>query len=371
VRPAGVGGTVAPPRGAGRHRRLSGARFVLLLLALAGALVVAVLLAISLGAVDVPIADTARVVGHHLFPRWVDPLSAAAQDQIIWNLRVPRVLLGPLVGAGLALVGAVLQALVRNQLADPYLLGISSGAAFGAVLVLVFGAGTIGGLSLSGAAFLGGVSTTFLVYLLAQRRGHVTPSRLILAGVALGYLFTAGYGYVIYTSPNEGQQPASTRALVWMLGSLGSAKWSTLVIPALVLLCCFVALQLRAGALNALLAGEETARSLGVDVGRVRLEMLAVTALLTGVMVAVSGAVAFVGLVIPHVVRMVVGADHRRLLPAAALTGAVFMVLVDLAARTVERPNELPLSIVTATVGAPFFVWLLRRQGRIHEEALG
>lgn len=352
-------------------RHLAGARFALLLLALAIALAASVLVAISLGAVDVPIADTARVVGHHLFPGLVDPLGDPAREQIIWNLRVPRVLLAPLVGAGLALVGAVLQALVRNQLADPYLLGVSSGAAFGAVLVLVLGAGTIGGLSLSAAAFLGGVTTTFLVYLLAQRRGHVTPSRLILAGVALGYLCTAGYGYVIYTSPNEGEQPASTRALVWLLGSLGSAKWSTLVIPALVLLCCSVVFQLRAGALNALLAGEETARSLGVDVNRVRVEMLVFTSLLTGTMVAVSGAVAFVGLVVPHVVRMVVGSDPRRLLPAAALTGAVFMVLVDLVARTVERPNELPLSIVTAIVGAPFFVWLLRRQGRAHEEALG
>jgi iron complex transport system permease protein len=354
-----------------RRRTFGGARYALLLAGLIVALVVAILLAVSLGAVDVAIADTARVIGHHLFPGLVDPLADRSKDQIIWNLRVPRVLLAPLVGGGLALVGAVLQAVVRNPLADPYLLGISSGASFGAVLVLVFGTGAIGGLSMSTAAFAGGVSTTLLVYVLAQRRGRITPSRLILAGVAVGYLLTAAYGFVIYTSPNTGEQPASTRALFWLLGSLGPATWHTLTIPAIALLACSLLLLAQARPLNALMAGEEAAASLGVNVARFRLAMLLVTSLLTGVMVAVSGAVAFVGLIIPHAARLVVGVDHRRLLLVSALGGALFLVLVDLAARVAERPNELPLSVVTSLFGAPFFVWLLRRQGRTREEALG
>ncbi len=354
-----------------RQGRVTGIGVAVLLLALVAALVAVVLVAISLGAVDVPISVTARVVGHHLFSRWIRPIRNASQDQIIWNLRVPRVLLAPLVGAGLATAGAVLQAVVRNKLADPYLLGVSSGASFGAVLVLVLGSGAIGGLSLSAAAFLGATVTTILVYLLAQRSGRVTPSRLILAGVALGYLLTAAYGYVVYTSPNKGEVPASTRALFWLLGSLGSATWSTLTLPALAILATSVVLLLQARPLNALMAGDETAVSLGVNVSRFRIEMLIVTSLLTGVMVAVSGAIAFVGLVVPHMARMVVGSDHRRLLPVAALGGALFLVLADLAARIAERPSELPLSIVTSLVGAPFFVWLLRRHGRRREEMLG
>ena len=358
----------APVPGGLPRPRLSGLRFSLLLVALTAALVVAVILGVSLGAVDVPVGDTARVIGHHLIPGLVGPIGDPAQDQIIWNVRVPRVLLGPLVGGGLALVGAVLQAVVRNQLADPYLLGVSSGATLGAVVVLVLGSGVVGGLSLSAAAFGGAVVSTLLVFAVAQRRGRIVPSRLVLAGVAIGYLFTAAYSFVIYTSPNKGEIPAATRALFWLLGSLGSATWSTLEVPAAAMLACSVALLLAARPLNALLAGDETATSLGVNVPRFRVEMLAVTSLLTGAIVAVSGAVAFVGLVIPHVVRRVVGADHRHLLPVSALVGALFLVLVDLAARLLERPDELPLSIVTSAVGVPVLIWLLHRPGRARRE---
>lgn len=339
---------------------MAGAGFSLLILALGLALVTSMLLAVGLGSVAVPPGVTVRIVVHHLAPGLVDPTWQPVQDQIVWAFRLPRALLAVVVGAGLALVGTVLQAAVRNPLADPYLLGVSSGASLGAVLVLVLGPAIVAGLSLSAAAFFGGLLATGLVYLLAQRGGRIIPSRLILAGVALAYLFQACYSFLLLKT-----QPEATQGvLFWLLGSFGGARWSDLTLPALALAAGITALILQARPLNSLLAGDETAVSLGLDVNRFRVQMLVITSLLVGVMVAVSGAIAFVGLIVPHVVRLVVGADHRRVLPTALLTGAVFLVLVDLAARTLDQPAELPLSIVTALVGVPFFLWLLRRRDR-------
>ncbi|GAA2692828.1 MULTISPECIES: iron ABC transporter permease [Actinosynnema] len=336
------------------------------MLALSGAVVLGVLLATSLGPVRVPLRETAQVVLHHLSAdlfRPADPVN----DQIVWQFRLPRALLGAVVGAGLASVGVVLQAVVRNPLADPYLLGVSSGASFGAVLVLVVGSSAAAGLGLSSAAFAGALVATLLVYLLAQRAGRVTPFRLILAGVSLAYLFQALYGLLLlHASPYDVQG-----VLVWLFGSLGSTEWGDVAVPTACVVAGVLYLRTQARPLNSLLAGEETAVSLGLDVARFRVRMLVVTSLVVGVVVAVSGAVAFVGLIVPHLCRLVVGSDHRVLLPVAALTGAVFLVLMDLAARTVLAPTELPLSIVTSVFGVPFFIWLLRQREAGREARFG
>ncbi|MGH3898900.1 MAG: FecCD family ABC transporter permease [Pseudonocardiaceae bacterium] len=326
-----------------------------------------VLLATGLGPVSVPVGETGRIVSHHLIPGLVSAPADSIQDQIVWQFRLPRALLGAVIGAGLGLVGCALQASVRNPLAEPYLLGISSGASLGAVLVLVLGSAAVGELSLSGAAFVGALGAMGVVYVLAQRGGRVTPFRLVLAGVALAYLFQALYGVLLLkANPYDVQG-----ILFWLFGSLGGARWPQLGLPAaaVVLGCAYLLTQARP--LNSLLAGEETAVSLGLNVARFRVQMLVVTSLLIGVMVAVSGAIAFVGLIIPHLCRLVVGSDHRRLLPVAALTGAAFLVLVDFAARIVLQPTELPLSIVTAIFGVPFFIWLLRRRDRGREAMFG
>lgn len=345
-----------------RSRRVSGAGFPLLLVVLGIAVVAGILLATSLGPTSIPLPETARIVLGHLAPGLVGPVDPV-HDMIVWSFRMPRALLGAVIGAGLALVGVTLQAVVRNPLADPYLLGVSAGAALGAVLVLAIGADALGGLSLSSAAFAGALVATVLVYLLSQRARRITPYRLILAGVALAYLFQAGYSYLLLKS----NPLASESILFWLLGSLGSAGWPDLGLPAVAVLLGSIVLLLQARPLNSLLAGEETAVALGLSVNRFRIQMLVVTSLLVGVMVAVSGAIAFVGLIIPHLTRLVVGSDHRRLLPVAALTGAAFLVLVDLAARTLDQPTELPLTIVTAVAGVPFFIWLLRRRDRGRE----
>ncbi|MFI9630883.1 FecCD family ABC transporter permease [Streptomyces sp. NPDC052042] len=313
--------------------------------------------AISIGAVTLPVADVWNIVAHHLTGQGAtdDP----ALDQIVWNFRTPRVLLAALAGAGLAVAGAVLQTLVANPLADPTVLGFSYGASFGAVLVITLGGIGIGigGIGVAGAAFLGALVTGAAVFALGRRRGRLAPTRLVLAGVAVGYVLLSATSFVqLWATPTE-----LRTVMFWMLGSVAGAQWDQLPVVATIVLGCTALLGLFGRQLNAVLAGDESATALGVDVNRLRAVLLVITALLTGSVIAVAGGIGFVGLMIPHLVRLTVGADHRRLLPLTALLGAVYLVLVDLLSRTLIRPNELPLGILTALLGAPFFVWLLRR----------
>ncbi|MFJ7198050.1 MULTISPECIES: FecCD family ABC transporter permease [unclassified Streptomyces] len=313
------------------------------------------LLAIGIGAVNVPVGDVWTVVVHHITGQ--GPVDDVALDQIVWQFRTPRVVLAAVVGAGLAVSGAVLQTLVSNPLADPTVLGFSHGASLGAVLVITLGGAGLGGLGVSGAAFVGALVAGALVFALGRRAGRLAPTRLVLAGVAVGYVLLSATSFMqLRATPTE-----LRTVMFWMLGSVSGARWEQLptVTTAVVLGTALLALFGRR--LNALLAGDESATALGVDVHRTRAVLLVVSALLTGTVIAVAGGIGFVGLMIPHLVRLGLGADHRRLLPLTALLGAVYLVLVDLLSRTVDRPNELPLGILTALLGAPFFLWLLRR----------
>lgn len=287
---------------------------------------------------------------------------------IVWDVRMPRVLLGAVVGAGLAVAGTVLQALVRNQLADPFLLGASSGASLGAVLVIVLGAGAagaaggIGAAGVPAAAFAGSMGALVAVYAMARRGGTMTTGRLILAGVAVQYILSALTSLVLVLAAHPDQIRS---VLFWTLGGLGGARWDELALPAAALLVGTVLLTALARPLDLLLAGEEGARTLGLDTGRFRAAVFVLTSLVIGVLVAYSGAIGFVGLMVPHAARMVVGAGHRALLPVAALGGAVFLTLADLLARTAAAPEEIPVGVVTALVGGPFFLWMLRRSTRV------
>lgn len=329
-------------------------------LGLVVALVLAILFAVSIGAVEIPLPITTQVIGRHLLPGWVAPVADPTQDQIIWVFRLPRVLLAVVVGAALAVSGTALQAMTRNPLSDPYIFGVSSGASVGAVLVLTLGSTVMGGVSLSLAAFVGALLSMILVYVLAQQQGQATPMRLVLAGVALSYVLSAVTSYLVLRSATPGGGAAAV--LTWLAGSLGGAKWEQLGLPSAVVVLATFLLLAQARPLNALLAGDETATGLGVNVERFRQQLFVITSLLVGVVVAVSGSIGFVGLMIPHLVRMVVGSDHRRVLPTVALGGGVYLVLVDLVGRTIMAPQELPVGIVTAALGGPFFLWLLRRR---------
>lgn len=338
-----------------RRRRLHHLLTLLALTCVLGALVV---VSAGTGMVSVPPETTARVVAHKLLPGLVEPTWTAVEAQIVWEYRLPRTLLAAIVGAGLALVGTTLQAVVRNPLADPWVLGVSSGAGLGAVASLVVAGAWFAVVPLPVAAFMGATCATALLFGLARRQGRLTPLRLVLSGVALSYLFSAATNYLVLTTDAE----RVFGVLFFLLGSVASAGWNDLAVPLAVVLAGLVHLTARVRALNALLAGDEAATSLGIHLDRLRGELLLLTSLMTGVMVAVSGGIGFVGLVIPHLSRLFVGADHRRLIPVAALVGAIFLVLVDLVARTVAAPVELPIGVVTAAIGAPFFLWLMRRR---------
>lgn len=266
-----------------------------------------------------------------------------------------------MVGGGLAIVGVTLQALVRNPLADPYVLGISSGASVGAVLAIGFGVlASYGTLAISFAAFLGAVLAFVIVYTLANLGKRITPESLILAGIGVGYVFTGITSYITLTSNNR---QLAGQVLAWTLGSLARANWFDLSLPTLILLAVTVYLMLQARSLNALIVGDETASVLGVNVDVFRRWVFTLVALITGVMVAVSGSIGFIGLMIPHMIRFVVGSDHRKVLPLSVFVGSIFLIWADVLARgfhsTIDNPIELPVGVVTSILGGPFFIWLM------------
>ena len=332
------------------------ARTPLTLLVLAGlaALVVTVLVAVTIGPADLGVAEVARSIAGHLGL----PVEAVPRlhDAIVWDLRLPRVLTAAAVGAGLALAGAVMQSLTRNPLADPYLLGLSSGASLGAVAVLVVGVG----LLLPVAAFAGALLALVATLALARSGSTLSPGRTVLAGLAVSQMAAAGTSFVIFWSSTG---DSYREILNWLLGSLAGATWASVAIAGIAVIAVGAVLLLSATRLDAFAFGDTSAAALGIDVDRTRWTLMTVVALLTGAMVAVSGAIGFVGLILPHAVSSLTGPAHRRLLPVAALSGAVFLIWADTLARTVFDPRELPVGIVTALIGVPVFAFLLRRRG--------
>lgn len=314
--------------------------------------------AVGIGAVPVGARTVWGVIANQLTPGLVEVTWPAGHEAIVWDLRMPRAILAGLVGAGLALVGAVLQAVTRNALADPHLLGISSGGAFGAITALLHTGMILGLATVPIFAFVGALGAMALVLGVARLADAASAERLVLAGVAVSFIVMAGANAMIFL----GDPRASHTALFWMLGGLGVAQWSHLIFPALLLALCGPWLWLRAQDLDAMTIGDETAATLGIPVSRFRLEVFVAGALLTGVMVAFSGVIGFVGLMIPHVARMVVGGSQARVLPLSALLGAVFLIWCDLFARTVMAPQDLPIGVVTGLIGGLFFVWLLSRR---------
>ncbi|GAB1380518.1 FecCD family ABC transporter permease [Pararhodobacter aggregans] len=288
---------------------------------------------------------------------------------ILFDIRLPRLVTGALVGASLAVAGAVMQGLFRNPLADPGIVGVSAGASLGAVLVIVLGGLLPAGLvALAGShlvpigAFLGGWASTLLLYRISTRAGRTSVATMLLAGIAMAALAGAGMGVLIFLADD-----AQLRDLTfWNMGSLAGSSWTRLAAAAPVMILGLLAVPFMARALNALSLGEATAMHLGIRVERAkRLAILAVAAM-TGAAVAVSGGIGFVGIVVPHLLRLAMGPDHRFLLPAAGLLGAALLIGADMVARTIAAPAELPIGIVTALAGGPFFLWiLLRKRGLV------
>ncbi len=337
-------------------------RFTSQLIALGMACLLAIWLSLALGPVSLPMMDTLRAVLHLVgVPVAEDNLQQA--ELIVGQIRLPRTLLGLAVGAVLALSGVAMQGLFRNPLADPGLVGVSSGAALGAAVAIVAGA-SFGGLPepfqpylLSVCAFAGGLGVTAIVYRLGRRDGRTSVSTMLLAGVAMTALAGSIIGLFTYLADD-----ASLRTLTfWNLGTLNGASYDRLWPLLLVCVAVILWLPRRAKALNALLLGESEAHHLGIDVQRLKRELILCIALGVGAAVAAAGLIGFIGLIVPHLVRLLTGPDHRVVLPASALAGATLLLFADIFARLVMAPAELPIGIVTVFIGAPFFLFLLVR----------
>ncbi|MCP3425360.1 iron ABC transporter permease [Rothia sp. AR01] len=324
------------------------------------ALAAAAVLGIGVGSVPIAPGEVLQVITRHAVG-WPARLGwSPAVDAIVWEVRLPRVLLGACVGAGLAVCGVALQAMVRNVLAEPYVLGVNSGASCGAAAAILFGVGLgLGEHALQATAFLGALAASVLVYGVARSGGRLTSLKLLLSGVAVGYALNALTSFLVFASGNA---EGSRSVMFWLLGSLSLAGWGTpLAAVVVVVLVVVAALTTLGRRLDALAIGDETADSLGISPDRLRAGLLLLVSLCVGVLVAASGSIGFVGLVVPHLARRCVGARHVRTVPVAALMGALLLVLADLVARTVLQPQELPIGILTALLGAPFLLVLVRR----------
>lgn len=339
---------------AGRRRRTTA-----WLLGLGAGLLATLVLAVGIGAVTVPAGTTLRVVGHHALGIGERTWSLS-RDAIIWDVRLPRVVLGAAVGAGLAVCGVALQAMVRNVLADPYLLGVSSGASSGAAAAILFGVGAgLGQHALPVSAFAGALAASLLVLVVARSGGRVTSIRLLLAGVAVGYALYALTSFLIFAADSA---EGSRSVLFWLLGSLGLASWTApLAVVCVVVLGTVLVLTHAGRRLDVLAIGDETAQTLGLTPDRLRVRLLVLVSLCIGVIVSAAGSIGFVGLVVPHLARRAVGSSHRAVVPVAALMGAILLVWADVVARTLLQPQEIPIGILTSLVGAPFLLVLIRR----------
>lgn len=324
------------------------------------ALLTSALIAVAVGPASVSPTTAARIIAHHLLPDLVATPADARGETIVWTLRAPRVLLAVTVGAGLALTGVIMQSLIRNVLADPYVLGVNSGASLGAAAAILFGAGAgLGDYALQGSAFLGALLATGAVLAVARAGGQMIPVRLLMAGVTVGYALSAATSFLIFASDSA---EGSRSVMFWLLGSLGLAAWNGPLAVAVAVVAGAVALALIVGPrLDVLDLGDDTALSLGVNPDRMRVVLLTGCCLVVGVLVAMAGSIGFIGLVAPHIARRLIGTTHRRLIPVAVLLGALLLVWADLASRTLLAPQEIPIGVITALLGAPLLLVLVRR----------
>lgn len=347
------GGVLLPAN----RRRSRGPLVIVLILVFVGA---SCLVSLGLGPYPVSIGDSARIIWAELTGADVSPGVSSAASTIIWQLRVPRIVTGALVGAVLAASGAALQAVVRNVLADPYLLGVSSGASLGAAIVISLGLGSfIGAVTLAAGAFLGAIVSLVLVLALIRSGGQLSSTRLVLAGITVSYFLGAATNLIVVFADSRDAVRAVT---FWMLGSLSQATWGTIPVLAVTSVCAVATLLLWSRRLDAISLGDDVARSLGTDPARLRMRVAVMASLGVAAAVAVSGSIGFVGLVVPHLARRMVGATHRLVVPTSALLGAGLLVWADALARTALAPREIPLGILTALIGTPMLMALVRRQ---------
>jgi len=329
--------------------------FILLLLLFA-----IVFLGIMIGAVGISPRNIICILINKLsLGTLFNGIGTDVEKTIIIDVRTPRVILALLVGMGLGIAGACMQGIFRNPMAEPYILGISAGAGFGAALAIVFGIGKIfGALSIPAMAFIGAVLSMFFVYNIARTDGKIPTETLLLSGIAIGFLLQAGTSFLKIIA----EEYTLKTVVLWLMGSCSMACWKDIgiiILPLIfgIILICFFSFEL-----DIFQFGEEAASHLGVEVERIKNLLLLATCLITAFSVAFAGVIGFVGLIIPHIIRLIIGPSHRALLPTSALAGGIFLVFCDILARSIKPPTEIPIGIITAIIGAPYFIYLLRRR---------
>ena len=333
------------------------ARKMLFILVSLGGLIALVLVATSLGSADLGVNNVAHAIAARIFP-FLNLEVSTKVNVIVWDIRLPRIVLGILAGAGLAISGAAMQGIMRNPLVSPFTIGVSSAAGFGASVAIVLGAGMVGGQKylVITNAFVFALLAAFLVYGLARIRG-MRPETLILAGIALMYFFSAGTSLLQYIATEQ-----ELHAVVhWLFGSLTGASWENILVVSIIFSCCLPFLIKYSWDLNAMIAGDEVATTLGVNTRRVRMICMALATLVTAGIICFTGIIGFVCLVAPHITRMIIGADHRFLLPCSCILGGLLLLGADTIGRTAFQPATIPVGIVISIIGVPFFVYLILR----------
>lgn len=313
--------------------------------------------AVTMGSVDISIKEVYEVIFYKLFNIGDSTIGTGAVADVVWLIRMPRIVLAIAVGAGLSVVGIVMQAIVKNPLADPYILGVSSGASLGATLAVVLGIGSVfGSNSLGIMGFIGAFGVSILVLMISNIGGRSNSIKLLLAGMALSSVCSSFSSFLVYISDDSQKLKTIT---FWLMGSLAGAKWNEIVIilPVIILGTIFFITQYRT--LNLMLLGDEVSITLGTDLHKFRVIYLVITSLMIGLLVYVSGMIGFVGLIIPHIVRIIFGTDHKKIIPITALLGAIILIWADVISRILIKGTEIPIGIVISIIGAPLFVWLM------------
>lgn len=313
--------------------------------------------AVTMGSVDISIKEVYEVIFYKLFNIGDSTIGTGAVADVVWLIRMPRIVLAIAVGAGLSVVGIVMQAIVKNPLADPYILGVSSGASLGATLAVVLGIGSVfGSNSLGIMGFIGAFGVSILVLMISNIGGRSNSIKLLLAGMALSSVCSSFSSFLVYISDDSQKLKTIT---FWLMGSLAGAKWNEIIIilPVIILGTIFFITQYRT--LNLMLLGDEVSITLGTDLHKFRIIYLVITSLMIGLLVYVSGMIGFVGLIIPHIVRIIFGTDHKKIIPITALLGAIILIWADVISRILIKGTEIPIGIVISIIGAPLFVWLM------------
>lgn len=313
--------------------------------------------AVTIGSVDISIKEVYEVILYKLLNIGDSSIGTGAVADVVWLIRMPRIVLAIAVGVGLSVVGIVMQAIVKNPLADPYILGVSSGASLGATLAVVLGIGSsFGSNSLGIMGFIGAFGVSILVLIISNIGGRSNSIKLLLAGMALSSVCSSFSSFLVYISDDSQKLKTIT---FWLMGSLAGAKWNEIVIimPIIILGVIFFMTQYRT--LNLMLLGDEVSITLGTDLHKFRIIYLVITSLMIGLLVYVSGMIGFVGLIIPHIVRMIFGTDHKKIIPISALLGAIILIWADVLSRALIKGTEIPIGIVISIIGSPLFVWLM------------